>query len=520
MTKAALTALCLFASSAAAAAHPNILHLVADDLRPQLGAYGHSKMLTPHLDALASEGLVFDTAYTQFAYCAPSRNSFMTGRRPERTKCLNFLTDFRKQHGTSWTAMPEYFKNAGYFTSAAGKLFHDGMDDPRSWSYPSNQTGWWGFPVVKGDACDAYGNYCAITNASVIPWTDEDIVLKEGLARLQLANASGQPWWIGVGIHRPHWPSRLPVGWTGPEVYPGDIAPPKWPKGIALAPYMSGAYQDGDYHNPALGCPNCSAPTADTVEYRRWYYAAVSYADHMLGQALSMLDSFGPAVRDNTIVVFHSDHGYQIGELNEWSKKTNTELATRVPLIIRAPWKAASIGARTAVRAELVDLYRTLVDLAGFDGTTVQADVQGISLAPLFDTPTTPPPALAAKPAFSQIGSCACKEYTHTLPSGKNWTGLECDKNRCGGTPVGEFNFSGYSMRTFDGWRYTLWAQMENATARVNFSKPLFDELYNQTLDEGDDFDLDAYALNVAAQFPARVASLRAALIEAVLSWY
>ena len=112
---------------------------------------------------------------------------------------------------------------------------------------------------------------------------------------------------MGIGIHRPHWPSRLPAGWTGPEVYPTGVEPPDFPKGIPLAPYMSGGYKDGDYHNPALGCPNCSAPTGDTLEYRRWYYAAVSYADHMLGQALDMLDTLGE--RNNTIVLFHSDHG-------------------------------------------------------------------------------------------------------------------------------------------------------------------------------------------------------------------
>ena len=297
-----------------AAVHPNVLHLMADDMRPQLGVYANGvATLTPHLDALAASGLLFKNAYTQFSYCAPSRNSFMTGRRPERTRCLNFLTDFRKEHGDAWVSMPQYFRNAGYFTTAAGKLFHDGMDDPLSWSFPSNQTEW--IKDVAGDACDAYGNYCAITNASHIKFTDEDLVLKEGLARMQEAQASGKPWWVGIGVHRPHWPSRLPAGWTGPEVYPGGsiVKPPLSPLGIPGAPYMSGAYKDGDYHNPALGCPNCSAPEADTLEYRRWYYAAVSYADYMLGKAITMLDSFGPEVRDNTIVVFNADHGYQLG---------------------------------------------------------------------------------------------------------------------------------------------------------------------------------------------------------------
>ena len=284
---------------------PNVLHLMADDLRPQLGCYKNPFMLTPKLDALASEGMVFENAYTQYAYCAPSRNSFMTGRRPERTKCLNFDTDFRQQHGDAWVALPQFFKDAGYFTSAAGKLYHDGMDDPLSWSYPSNQTTW---IQCQGDPVrDVFMNYCAVTASSRLQYTDEELALKEGLRRMQAGAASGQPWWVGIGIHRPHWPSRLPAGWTGPEVYPTGVEPPDFPKGIPLAPFMSGGYKDGDYHNPALGCPNCSAPTGDTLEYRRWYYAAVSYADHMLGQALDMLDTLGE--RNNTIVLFHSDHG-------------------------------------------------------------------------------------------------------------------------------------------------------------------------------------------------------------------
>ena len=179
------------------------------------------------------------------------------------------------------------------------------MDDPLSWSFPSNQTRW--IQQGPGDKCDAFGNYCAVTAASQEQLTDEDLVLREGLARLREGHASGKPWWVGIGVHRPHWPSRLPANWTGPDVYPGEVAPPKWPLAVRGEPFMSGAYRDGDYHNPALGCPNCSAPTADTIEYRRWYYAAVSYADHMLGQALDLLDSLGE--RNNTIVVFHADHG-------------------------------------------------------------------------------------------------------------------------------------------------------------------------------------------------------------------
>ena len=510
----------LAAAALAGARTPNVLHLIADDMRPQLGAYGQAQMRTPNLDALAASGLVFETAYTQFAYCAPSRNSFMTGRRPERTRCLNFLTDFRRQPGDTWVALPQFFKNAGYFTSAAGKVFHDGMDDPLSWSFPSNQTQWLagnGIPPIPGDLCDVYFNYCAVTAASEIPYTDEDLVLAEGLARMRTAHASGKPWLVGIGTHRPHWRSRLPRGFTGPDLYPNGVLAPKHPKGVVDAPDLSGAWQDGDFTDPDLGCPDCSAAPDRAVEYRRWYAAAVTYADHMLGQALSLLDELGE--RNNTIVVFHSDHGYQLGELNEWSKKTNNELAVRVPLIIRAPWLNASVGQRSGVRAELVDLYKTIVELAGLNASAIQADVQGVSLAPLFAAPAAPPPPLATKAAFSQIGSCACRVYEIATPA-MNWTGPECDANRCAGTNATAFDFMGYSMITPEGWRFTAWVAMDNATARVDWFKPTFHELYDLTADPHNDFDLDAYAVNVAAAFPDRVAAFLAEMKAAVLSWY
>ena len=282
-------------------AHPNVLYLMADDMRPQLGCYGHSMMKTPHLDKLAAGGLVFETAYTQFAYCAPSRNSFMSGRRPERTRALNFDSDFRQNHGASWVTMPQHFLNHGYFTSAAGKLYHDGMDDPASWSFPSNQTAW--IQCGKGDHWDEFGNYCGITNASHTPYTDEDLALAEGLKRLDAAHASGKPWWVGIGVHRPHHSSRVPDGWWGPQLYPGHVDPPKHPLAPDGAPFMSGNWLAGDYIDPAHGCPNCSVPASRAVEYRRWYYAATSYADHMLGRALDKLEALGVAER--TITVFH-----------------------------------------------------------------------------------------------------------------------------------------------------------------------------------------------------------------------
>ena len=170
----------------------------------------------------------------------------------------------------------------------------------------------------------------------------------------------------------------------------------------------------------------------------------------MLGKSLTMLESFGAAVAAKTITVFHADHGYQLGELNEWSKKTDTELATRVPMIIRVPWLKASVGQTTQAKAELVDMYRTLVDLSGFPASAVEPDVQGTSLAPVFADPQ----ALGEKMAYSQIGSCACHIYhiTHGQPPPEGtgveqWSGKECGAGRCIHTPISQFDFMGYSVR-------------------------------------------------------------------------
>eukprot|EP00037_Helgoeca_nana_P016160 m.151928 g.151928 ORF g.151928 m.151928 type:complete len:163 (-) comp23370_c0_seq1:1727-2215(-) len=102
----------------------NILLIVVDDLRPQIGAYGEKYMHTPHMDKLASEGAIFTQAYVQQSICGPTRNSFLSGRYPDKTKSWNFLDSFREPGvGDKWTALPQFFKENGYFTLGAGKIF-------------------------------------------------------------------------------------------------------------------------------------------------------------------------------------------------------------------------------------------------------------------------------------------------------------------------------------------------------------------------------------------------------------
>ena len=103
----------------------NVLFIAVDDMRPSIGAFNFSLAHTPNLDKLGATGTIFKRAYVQYAFCAPSRNSFMSGRRPDTTRVWNFVDHFREQEvGATWTALPEYFKKHGFVTMGSGKLYH------------------------------------------------------------------------------------------------------------------------------------------------------------------------------------------------------------------------------------------------------------------------------------------------------------------------------------------------------------------------------------------------------------
>jgi iduronate 2-sulfatase len=119
-----------------AAEKPNVLFIVADDLRTELGCYG-SVAQTPHIDALAKRGVQFNHAYCQQAVCNPSRSSFLTGKRPDSLHLWVNGTHFRK-HNPDVLTLPQYFKQEGYETRCCGKVFHNWHTDPKgdrpSWS--------------------------------------------------------------------------------------------------------------------------------------------------------------------------------------------------------------------------------------------------------------------------------------------------------------------------------------------------------------------------------------------------
>lgn len=379
MTRLGLIALLICGLSIAAYAdqRPDVLLIIVDDLKTELNCYGASRAFTPNIDGLAAEGMTFLSAYCQAAKCEPSRQSFLTGVRP------NAFGKFFREALPDVVTLPQQFGKHGYRTRAIGKVFHN--RDDQSWDEPQwapdpdfcypiygtdenlsvqrdrieneiyfkKGSDWW----AKGDKWNPAG----VWEAPEV----EDNLLTDGKfadkAIEMLRELKGEPFFLAIGFFRPHIPFIAPKKYY--DLYPlEEIQLPddnQLPKGApAFAAQTGGEWRR--YHNVA------KAPKMPDVltqrEYIRGYLASVSYMDAQVGRVLDELERLNMA--DNTIVVFMADHGYHLFDKNSFGKSTNFENATRVPFIVRQPG-ASHPGAKTHALIELVDLYPSLCDLAG-----------------------------------------------------------------------------------------------------------------------------------------------------------
>lgn len=363
------TLFALVAFVACGADKPNVLLIVADDLRAELGCYG-SVAKTPHIDALAKSGVRFDLAFCQQAVCNPSRSSFLTGKRPDSLHLWSNGTHFREKNPDVVT-LPQHFKANGYETRCVGKIFHNWhtkeKGDRRSWSadeflhYANHGDD---VPQVKGELPPNtvkgigrdYGKVpvCECRDVPDEAYYDGRVAAEAGRT---IGAVKDKPFFLAVGFWKPHAPFNAPKKYW--DLYDRAKLPEfqaARPKG---APEI--AFHDG---REILGIsPKAITPTAEQVaEMRHGYFANISYMDAQVGKVLKALDEH--KLRDNTIVVFLSDHGYHIGELGLWAKTSCFEYDSRVPLIVSAP-KVHNPGRASHTVVELLDLFPTLTDLAG-----------------------------------------------------------------------------------------------------------------------------------------------------------
>ena len=367
--------------TAAETARPNVLFIIADDLRAELGCYG-KPVKTPNIDALAARGVRFDRAYCQAPLCNPSRTSMLTGRYPHTTGVYANQGNFR-QNDPSIVPLPQYFKEHGYRTVSVGKIYHGGNEDPDSWHESAVPPpvkvppGYNGPRVYSKETSDVLG---VITNQN--GWHTDVHSVERAINYLQQFNVkpgNEKPFFLAVGFIEPHSPITAPKEFY--DLYKAEDL--KLPPDFAAKPTVPPGFP-----------PQCIQPNNDLFmggrvatpeearEVIRAYYASISWIDRSVGRILAELDRL--KMRDRTIVVFWGDNGYHLGEKGKWSKHGSLlEDGARTPLLICDP-NSKGNGKACFRIVELVDLYPTLAEVCGLPAPT---GVDGVSLKPLLTQP-------------------------------------------------------------------------------------------------------------------------------------
>lgn len=451
----AVTAACVVrGDDGPADGRPNVLMIVVDDLRDDIGCFGNPLAKTPHIDRLAARGMVFDRAYCQQAVCSPSRTSLLTGRRPDATRVWDLKTHFREAIPDCVT-LPQRFREAGYHCAALGKVYHRGYEDGRSWSephwYPNGKTvdtapGDWTKQIVgkHGKGVDEYAEGTVRSESGKGPAfevsTKADDELPDGctaaeaVRRIAAFGRDRKPFFLAVGFLKPHLPFVAPKPYW--DLHDPDALPrPRRDRMPDDAPVFAG-HGNGELHQYAGIPPGNPIPVDAARTLRHGYYACVSYTDAQIGRLLEALDR--ERLADDTIVVLWGDHGWQLGEHGLWHKHTNFERATRAPLVIAVPG-VRPVGRKCSAPVEFVDVYPTLVDACGL---TPPAGLAGTSLLPLLRDPS------------GSVKPVAVSQYPRKAADGA-------------GVPL-----MGYSVRD-DRWRLTVWR--EDGTAR-EVARELYDE--------------------------------------------
>lgn len=359
---------------------PNILWIMVDDLNDWTGYQeGHPQTLTPNIDRLASQGMSFSNAHTIAPLCGPCRASLLSGLRPSTTGIYFHIHDRAlveniHENYPEVSFLPDYFEDQGYKTYAVGKIFHEGDKSGRFDEYgglsdfgprPAERFAFDPKKLGKrgGTSTDwgAFPEHDSLTfDHRIASWAID-----------KLQNAGEEPFFLAVGFMRPHVPWYVPQKWFDAIDYDKLELPAYRPEDWSDVPEMAARVTDW----PMM-------PEMDwMMEEDRWkdavhaYLACVHFTDHQIGRVLKALEE--SEYTENTIVVLASDHGYHLGEKGLFQKGTLWQRSTQIPMIWAG--KGIKVGSNDEP-ASLLDIYPSLVDLAGFE---VPAYLEGTSLKAL-----------------------------------------------------------------------------------------------------------------------------------------
>ncbi len=366
---------------------PNVLLLMSDDLNTALSGFGHPQCQTPNLDELAARGVRFENMHCQYPVCGASRASMMTGLYPYTNGMLGNRGNLRENLPDVVT-LSQLFRQNGYHVGRVSKIYHMGIppeilagtaehDDPLSWDETVNiQAPEQNAPGVRTEWSPRDTSSQTFTGVEA---STGDLEHADGMAAEAaiafLERNRDRPFFLGCGFVRPHVPLVAPAKYF--DLYDRDamIAPVVPEDDLDDVPKVIREYKANSRYGVT---PELHKGLLEA------YYASISYMDAQVGRVLDALDRLG--LREKTIVLFTSDHGYLLGEHHKFQKQHLFEESTRVPFILSAPGMRDTAGQATRHLTELVDVYPTIAELAGL---TPPENLQGRSLVPLLENPDT-----------------------------------------------------------------------------------------------------------------------------------
>ncbi|WP_019028927.1 sulfatase-like hydrolase/transferase [Colwellia piezophila] len=421
----------------------NVLLIMVDDLNDYQGVFGgHPQVKTPNIDKLASQSIRFTNMQTNTPVCQPSRNSLFTGVYPHDSADFGWTAKYKQPVLKHNKTIMELFNENGYFTLGTGKLMH-GNKTPE-WQEWGNEvrhnygptlfdgkklTATKNVPAPFRDIGAIDGSFGRLSEGGVsvgkkgeagwvMGWTkapfrylnenDRDLLPDEAHAKwasekfAELANKKAkQPFFMGVGFVRPHTPLYAPDRFF--DMYPLES--------ITLAPWMKNDVDDTHfnenfpengkglkYYRTLVASYDGDREKAMKV-FLQAYLACITFMDEQVGKVIDALASH-PSLNNNTMIVFTSDHGWQMGEKNYLFKNSPWEESARIPLLIRPAIGPVISSANDKVTnttvehpVSLIDIFPTLVDYANLKGDHRKnkkgGKLGGFSLRPFIEDPTT-----------------------------------------------------------------------------------------------------------------------------------
>lgn len=330
------------------AERPNILFICTDQqFGGAMSCAGNDELNTPAMDSLAERGLLFENAYCTYPICIPSRQSLLTGMMPHKLGYRQWGDSIDPQF--AGRHLGHVFRDAGYDTVYGGKVHTPGDD-----------------PAVHG-----FRNICE----------QDDNALTEACLRFLREPKTG-PFLLFASFDNPHniceWARHEKLPWGEIEERPVADCP-NLPANFAIPPFEPEPIRWIQRQAPLL-YPTVNFSPDDWRRYRNAYYRLIEKVDGQIGEVLKALDDAG--LREDTLIVFTSDHGDGHGA-HQWNQKSLLyEESVRIPLIVVPPGGARPGRERRLVSNGL-DLFPTLCDYAGM---VTPEGLPGRSLRPLLET--------------------------------------------------------------------------------------------------------------------------------------